>query len=74
MTIKRRIERLEEVIPPESSPTFQWLMQFAEPYKNDEERKEVETILRQLDDGEISDIPMNLYPKVFFGMMFEADQ
>ena len=42
MTIERRIERLEKIHPTKSmSEIDEWLLEGAEPYENDEERKEI---------------------------------
>ena len=79
MTIEHRIERLERKHPPESKLIDDWLEKHAEPFENDEERKEIYEIIGKLDQNILAlkqkkhpitvDIPMNLYPKLLTGLM-----
>ena len=84
MTIERRIERLEKIHPTKSmSEIDEWLIESAEPYENDEERKEILKVLEKLGQDSqtlklmkkpIVDIPMNMYPKLYYGLLVENQE
>ena len=73
MAIKGRIEQLERKRLKEtgSSVIGEFLLKHAEPFENEEERKEILKILEKLEDPDHRDIdiPMNMYPKLMYGML-----
>ncbi len=81
MTIKHRIEQLEQYRPPESKVIDEWLEKHAEPFESDEEKEETFKILEKYNQDMAAyeqkkraepptlDISMNQYPKLMMGIL-----